>query len=175
MTLRLKHGDSLVIASHNKGKLREFEDLFGPLGIAVLSAGDLGVPEPEETGETFEENAQLKAVITAFATNQIALSDDSGLAVDALDGAPGIYSARWAGEVSRLLLARCSALRTSCKRKAQPLPASAARPLYVCFALQIRWGRSNSSKGKSRAISFGRLAGRRDLATIRCLFPMATN
>ncbi len=78
MTLRLKHGDSLVIASHNKGKLREFADLFGPLGVTVLSAGDLGVPEPEETGETFEENAQLKAVISAFATNQIALSDDFG-------------------------------------------------------------------------------------------------
>ncbi len=98
MTLRLKHGDSLVIASHNKGKLREFEDLFGPLGITLSSAGDLDVPEPEETGETFEDNAQLKAVITAFATSQIALSDDSGLTVDALDGAPGVHSARWAGE-----------------------------------------------------------------------------
>jgi XTP/dITP diphosphohydrolase len=98
MTLRLKRGDSLVIASHNKGKLREFEDLFRPYGVTVVSAGNLGVPEPEETGETFEENAQLKAVITAFATNHLALSDDSGLAVDALSGEPGVYSARWAGE-----------------------------------------------------------------------------
>jgi XTP/dITP diphosphohydrolase len=98
MTLHLTRGESLVIATHNPGKLREFKDLLEPYGIEVLSAGDLGVPEPEETGDTFEENARLKAVITAFATNRTALSDDSGLAVDALGGAPGVHSARWAGE-----------------------------------------------------------------------------
>jgi XTP/dITP diphosphohydrolase len=98
MTLHLTRGQSLVIATHNPGKLREFKDLLEPYGIEVLSAGDLGVPEPEETGDTFEENARLKAVITAFATNRTALSDDSGLAVDALGGAPGVHSARWAGE-----------------------------------------------------------------------------
>ena len=98
MTFRLKRGDSLVVATHNLGKLREFQDLFAPLGVTLISSGELGVPEPEETGETFEENARLKAVITAFATNQLSLSDDSGLAVDALAGAPGVHSARWAGE-----------------------------------------------------------------------------
>src|SRR5208282_5185813 len=98
MTLRLKRGDSLVVATHNQGKLREFRDLLAPFGIAVLSSGELGVPEPEETGETFEENAQLKAVVTAFASGKPALADDSGLAVEALGGAPGIHSARWAGE-----------------------------------------------------------------------------
>jgi XTP/dITP diphosphohydrolase len=98
MTVYLKRGDSLVIATHNKGKLWEFQQLLNPLGIEALAAGDFGIPEPEETGDTFEANAQLKAVISAFATNQPALGDDSGIAVEALDGAPGIYSARWAGE-----------------------------------------------------------------------------
>ena len=98
MTLRLRRGSSLAVASHNQGKLREFRDLLGPYGVKVVSAGELGVPEPVETGETFEENAQLKAVITAFASGVPALADDSGLAVEALGGAPGIHSARWAGE-----------------------------------------------------------------------------
>jgi XTP/dITP diphosphohydrolase len=98
MTLHLKRGSRLVVATHNPGKLREFRDLLGPLEIEVLSASALNVPEPAETGETFEENAQLKATITAFASGLPALSDDSGLAVEALGGAPGIHSARWAGE-----------------------------------------------------------------------------
>lgn len=96
--LRLKSGDSLVVATHNQGKLREFRDLFAPLGIAVASSGELGVAEPEETGATFAENARLKAAVTAEATGRMALADDSGLAVEALGGAPGIHSARWAGE-----------------------------------------------------------------------------
>jgi XTP/dITP diphosphohydrolase len=95
---RLGSGDSLVVATHNMGKLREFRDLFDPLGIAVASSSELGVSEPEETGSTFEENARLKAVATAAATGRLALADDSGLAVEALAGAPGIHSARWAGE-----------------------------------------------------------------------------
>jgi XTP/dITP diphosphohydrolase len=95
---RLSRGDSLVVATHNAGKLREFRDLFDPLGVTVLSSGELGVEEPEETGETFEANAELKAVATAMATGRLALADDSGLAVAALAGAPGVYSARWAGE-----------------------------------------------------------------------------
>lgn len=98
MTLRLKRGDSLVVATHNKGKLWEIQQLLNPYGVTAVAAGDLGAPEPEETGETFEENAQLKALIAAFATGQFALADDSGLSVEALGGAPGIYSARWAGE-----------------------------------------------------------------------------
>ncbi len=95
---RLESGDGLGVATHNKGKLREFRDLFDPLGIAVASSSELGVSEPEETGSTFEENARLKAVATAAATGRLALADDSGLAVEALAGAPGIHSARWAGE-----------------------------------------------------------------------------
>jgi XTP/dITP diphosphohydrolase len=87
----------LVIASHNPGKLREIEDLLRPLGIAVVGAASLGLIEPEETGHTFAENAALKARTAAEAAKMPALADDSGLAVAALDGAPGIYSARWAG------------------------------------------------------------------------------
>lgn len=87
----------LVIASHNQGKIRELRDLLDPLGYDLVTAGDLDLPEPEETGTTFEANAELKALASAKAAGMPALADDSGLAVDGLDGAPGIYSARWAG------------------------------------------------------------------------------
>ncbi|OKH87407.1 RdgB/HAM1 family non-canonical purine NTP pyrophosphatase [Thalassospira sp. TSL5-1] len=87
----------LVIASHNKGKIVEIAELLAPFGIEVVSAGDLGLPEPEETENSFIGNAQLKALAAARAANLPALADDSGMAVSALDGAPGIYSARWAG------------------------------------------------------------------------------
>nr|WP_205014691.1 RdgB/HAM1 family non-canonical purine NTP pyrophosphatase [Rhodoligotrophos appendicifer] len=90
-------GPKLVVASHNKGKLREIADLLAPLGIETVSAADLGLAEPEETGSTFEANAILKARAAAMASRWPALADDSGLSVDALDGAPGIFSARWAG------------------------------------------------------------------------------
>jgi XTP/dITP diphosphohydrolase len=87
----------LVIATHNPGKLREMRDLLAPYGIEAVSAGELGLPEPEETGASFRDNARIKAMAAAKATAMPAFSDDSGLAVDALGGAPGIHSARWAG------------------------------------------------------------------------------
>jgi XTP/dITP diphosphohydrolase len=87
----------LVIATHNPGKLREMRELLTPYGIDAVSAGELGLPEPEETGASFRENARIKAVAAANAAGLPALSDDSGLAVEALGGEPGIYSARWAG------------------------------------------------------------------------------
>ncbi|MEO9960397.1 MAG: non-canonical purine NTP pyrophosphatase, partial [Nisaea sp.] len=87
----------LVIASHNQGKLREIRALIGPLGIEVVSAGELGLPEPEETGSTYIANAELKARAAAEGSGLPALADDSGMSVTALDGDPGIYSARWAG------------------------------------------------------------------------------
>ena len=89
--------NKLVVASHNPGKVREIGDLLKPLGIDAISAGELGLPEPEETEDTFEGNARLKAEAATRASGMAALSDDSGLCVDALGGAPGIYSARWAG------------------------------------------------------------------------------
>jgi XTP/dITP diphosphohydrolase len=87
----------LVIATHNPGKLREMRALLSPYGIDAVSAGELGLGEPEETGTSFRENAHIKAVAAAKASGLPAFSDDSGLVVDALDGAPGIHSARWAG------------------------------------------------------------------------------
>lgn len=94
---RLFKEPKLVLATHNPGKVVEIADLLKPFGIEVVSAGELGLPEPEETETTFEGNARLKAHAAAKAADLPALADDSGLAVAALDGAPGIYSARWAG------------------------------------------------------------------------------
>ena len=91
-------GGRLVIATHNRGKLAEMEALLSPYGVDAVSAGALNLPEPEETGASFEENAELKARAAAAASGLPALADDSGLVVPALNGAPGIYSARWAGE-----------------------------------------------------------------------------
>ncbi|MBI4031045.1 MAG: non-canonical purine NTP pyrophosphatase, partial [Proteobacteria bacterium] len=90
-------GNRLVLATHNKGKVREIGALLAPYNIEVISAADLNLPEPEETGATFAENAKLKAEAAARASGLPALADDSGLAVNALGGAPGVYSARWAG------------------------------------------------------------------------------
>lgn len=87
----------LLIASHNAGKVKEIGELLMPLGIAVRSAKELALPEPEENGKTFEENAAIKALAAAKASNMAALADDSGICVPALGGAPGIYSARWTG------------------------------------------------------------------------------
>ena len=87
----------LVIASHNPGKVREIGELLAPFGMEVVSAGELGLPEPEETGTTFQANAELKARAAAAGSGLPALADDSGLAIAALGGEPGIYSARWAG------------------------------------------------------------------------------
>ena len=90
-------GDRLVIASHNAGKCREIAALLAPYRVSVVSAADLDLAEPDETGDSFIANAELKARAATAATKLPALADDSGLAVRALDGAPGIYSARWAG------------------------------------------------------------------------------
>jgi XTP/dITP diphosphohydrolase len=95
--VRLARGDVLAIASHNEGKVREIRELMLPYGLLVKSAAELNLPEPEETGATFVENAILKAKAAARTGGLLALADDSGLAVNALKGAPGIYSARWAG------------------------------------------------------------------------------
>jgi XTP/dITP diphosphohydrolase len=86
----------IVVASHNAGKLREIADLIAPFGLEARSSGELGLPEPDETGTTFEENAYIKAHAAAVATGLPALSDDSGMCADALDGQPGVYTANWA-------------------------------------------------------------------------------
>lgn len=94
---RLARGNRLVLASHNPGKLAEIADFVRPLGVEVLSAAALGLPEPQETAEDFVGNACLKALAAAQASGLPALADDSGFSVAALGGAPGVYSARWAG------------------------------------------------------------------------------
>jgi XTP/dITP diphosphohydrolase len=95
--LSLQPGDRLVIATHNAGKLAELSELMAPFDLDLVSAGELGLPEPEETGTTFAENARLKAHAAAKASGSLALADDSGLCVDAIGGQPGVYTADWAG------------------------------------------------------------------------------
>lgn len=97
MARRLAAGDKLVIATHNPGKLREIAALLAPQGVSAVSAGELGLPEPEENAPDFAGNARIKALAAATAANLPALADDSGFCVAALGGAPGVVSARWAG------------------------------------------------------------------------------
>ena len=97
MSRKLAPGQKLVLASHNPGKLREMEALLHPLGIEIVSAGAMGLPEPEENAPDFAGNARIKALAAATASALPALSDDSGFCVAALNGAPGVHSARWAG------------------------------------------------------------------------------
>jgi XTP/dITP diphosphohydrolase len=94
--LTLRRGDRLVLATHNSGKLSEFKELLSGFGLDLVSAGQLGLPEPDETGTTFVENARLKAHAAAKGANLLALADDSGLSVDAIGGQPGVYTANWA-------------------------------------------------------------------------------
>jgi XTP/dITP diphosphohydrolase len=103
--VKLAPGSTLVIATHNPGKLREIAELIQPLGLTTRGAGELGLPEPEETGKTFAENALIKAHSAASLSGLPALADDSGLCVAALNGAPGIHSARWAGPEKNFALA----------------------------------------------------------------------
>lgn len=119
----------LLLASHNSGKLREIEDLLRPLGIAVTSAAALNLPEPEETGATFEANSALKAHAAAQASGLTALADDSGICVPALDGAPGIYSARWAGEAKDFAMAMEKVHAELTARGVEPQGAAA---YFVC-------------------------------------------
>ena len=123
----------LVIASHNKGKVREIDELLAPFGIEVISAGALGLPEPEETGTTFEANAELKALAAATAAQLPALADDSGLVVHALNGDPGIYSARWAGPAKDFSLAMRKVEDALAAKKASD------RGAYFVAALTLAW------------------------------------
>ncbi len=128
-------GDQLVLASHNTGKIAEFRDLLQPAGIELLSAGGLGVTEPEETGETFEANARLKAEATALATGLPALADDSGLEVEALGGAPGVYSARWAGETRDFYAAMARVEKELRAKGALEPPPRANFTCILCLAM----------------------------------------
>jgi len=131
MNKRLQ-GGKLVIASHNPGKVREIADLLAPFGLSAVSAADLGLPEPEETGNSFIANAQLKALAAAGGAGLPALADDSGLVVPALEGAPGIYSARWAGPAKDFALAM-----EKVEEALGRLPAGTSRAAYFVSALAL--------------------------------------
>ena len=131
MARTLKAGETLVIASHNKGKVREIGDLVSPFGIEAISSAVLALPEPEETGSSFAANAHLKAKLAAERSGLVALADDSGLAVYALNGAPGVYSARWAGDAKNF-----HAAMERVHRETDGSPDRRAR--FVC-ALCLAW------------------------------------
>ena len=124
----------VVIATHNAGKLREMRELLAPHGIDAVSAGELGLPEPDETGDTFVTNALIKARAAATAANRPALADDSGLCVEGLDGAPGIYSARWAGE-AKDFAAAMARVEGELRERSAPKPWRG----YFVSALALAW------------------------------------
>jgi XTP/dITP diphosphohydrolase len=126
----------LVIATHNPGKLIEMRELLAPHGIDAISAGELGLPEPAETGDYFRTNAAIKAKAAAQATKLPAFADDSGLAVDALDGAPGIHSARWAGENKDFAAAMARIERLLQERGAD---TAKKRKAHFVSALCVAW------------------------------------
>ena len=141
MSRRLERG-RLVLATHNPGKVVELAELLGPHGLEVVSAGALGLPEPEETGLTFIANAELKALAAATASGLPALADDSGLCVDALGGAPGIYSARWAGEAKDFAAAMV--------RIHAEMPAGASDAAHFICALSLAWPDSHVESVEGR-------------------------
>lgn len=145
MTHKLEPGSKIVVASHNPGKVWEIKQLIAPYGLDAVSAADLDLPEPEETETTFIGNAELKARHAARAANLPALADDSGLEIDILDGAPGIYSARWAGPSKDFSVAMKKVANEISVRKGWPDP----RANFTC-ALSLVWpdGSAQNFEGK---------------------------
>ncbi|GGE08280.1 non-canonical purine NTP pyrophosphatase [Polymorphobacter glacialis] len=142
MTRRQLQPGRLVLATHNPGKVIELAELLEPHGLEIVSAGDLGLPEPEETGTTFIANAELKALAAATASGLPALADDSGLCVDSLGGAPGLYSARWAGPTKDFSIAM--------RRVRDEMPATAPDTVHFICALTLAWpdGHTESVEGR---------------------------
>ena len=141
MSRRLS-GGRLVLATHNRGKLREIADLMRPFGVETIGAGALGLLEPEETGSTFEANAELKAQAAARDANLPALADDSGLVVPALGGEPGIYSARWAGPAKDFSIAM--------RKVEDALAGQTDRRAHFVAVLSLAWpdGHVDSFRGE---------------------------
>lgn len=128
-------GDKLVLASHNAGKVREIRALLAPFGVDVVSAGDLGLEEPAETESTFAGNARIKAHYAAQKSGLPALSDDSGIMVDALDGAPGVYTADWAETpAGRDFVMAMTKVWNLLEEKGAPEPRSAHFNATLCLA-----------------------------------------
>lgn len=134
--------ERLIIATHNKGKLREFRDLLAPYVNVITSAGELNLPEPEETGTTFAENALLKAQAASKLSGSVALADDSGLCVTALGDNPGLYSARWAGPAKDFSIAM--------KRVHAELGDTPDRSAWFICVLALAWpdGHSETVEGR---------------------------
>ncbi|MGR3506589.1 MAG: RdgB/HAM1 family non-canonical purine NTP pyrophosphatase [Paracoccaceae bacterium] len=134
--MRRFSGDRLLVATHNKGKLEEIADLLVPFGVAVVGAAEMALPEPDETESTFIGNARIKAHAAAMATGLPALADDSGIAIDALDGAPGVYTADWAetpnGRDFSLAMRRAHDALEAAKA---PIPRTAR----FCCTLVLAW------------------------------------
>ena len=129
-------GDRLLVATHNAGKLEEIADLIGDHGITVIGAAERGLPEPEETGTTFVENARIKAHAASTATGLPALADDSGIAIDALDGAPGVYTADWAETPSgRDFVMAMTRAHDELESRSAPHPRKAA----FCCTFVLAW------------------------------------
>jgi XTP/dITP diphosphohydrolase len=135
----------IVAATHNSGKLREIRELLAPYGVATVGAAELNLGEPEETGLTFRDNAALKAAAAARASGEPALADDSGLCVEALGGAPGIYSARWAGG-SKDFRGAMSRIKHELRAARAPIPWRA----HFISALALAWpdGRIDAFEGR---------------------------
>ena len=138
----------LVIATHNPGKLAEMKELLAPYGIEAVSAGELDLAEPDETGNDFRSNAAIKAIAAARATKLPSFADDSGIVVDALDGAPGIYSARWAGPTKDF-----TAAMTRIERLLQERGATAPeqRGAHFVSALCVAWPDGHVEEVEARA------------------------
>ncbi len=142
--MRLPRGSILIVASHNRGKVREIKALLGPHGIEPVGASDLHLPEPEETGLTFAANAELKARAAADGGKHPALADDSGLWVNALNGDPGIYSARWAGPTKDFSIAMARVERELKEKGATDLSAK-----FVCaLSLAMPQGEIKTFQGE---------------------------
>jgi XTP/dITP diphosphohydrolase len=145
MKAMLKRGAMIVAASHNAGKVRELAELLVPFGVECISSASLGLPEPEENGASFAENAAIKAEAAAKLSGMIALADDSGLEVAALDGAPGIHSARWGGPGKDFGLAM-----ERVHRELDAKAAADARANFTCaLALAAPKGSARVFEGKA--------------------------
>ena len=142
----------VVLATHNAGKLREMQDMLGPHAIEVVSAGALGLPEPEETGTMFSENAGIKARAAAAASGLPAISDDSGLCIDALDGAPGLFTADWAG-TPRDYARAMDRVRHELERRGQAATGAAA---HFTSSIVVAWPDGEEQVFEGRV--FGTLA-----------------
>lgn len=138
----------LVIATHNPGKLAEMRELLAPHGVEAASAGELGLGKPDETGDTFCANARIKAIAAAQAAKLPAFADDSGLVVDALDGAPGIFSARWAGP-NKDFTAAMTRIERLLQERGATVPAQ--RKAHFVSALCVAWPDGHLEEVEARA------------------------